>query len=89
VVDLHSPLEVVNVAEVVWECVVAEEWTVVAHHLEDQGGLEVSVEAGEATVAVDLEDVVGWIEEDSVGRVEDHQWAVEVEEEWDHPARWI
>ena len=78
------------VAEVVWECVGAEAWTVVALvDLEDQGALAVSVEAGEATVAVDLEDVVGWTEVDSVGRVEDHLWVVEVEEEWVHLARWI
>lgn len=84
---------VVTEAEVEWECVVAEVWTVVGQQeLEAQAALEVSVEAGEETV-VDSEDVEEWIGEVSAGRgVEVHpwtEWAAEVEEEWAHQvARW-
>lgn len=90
---LHFPLAVTE-AEVEWECVEAEAWTVAGRQeLEAQVALEVSVEAGEAT-AVDSEDVVEWIGEVSVGPgVEDHpwtEWVAEVEEEWVHQvARWI
>lgn len=92
-VALRSPLEVTG-AEVEWECVEAEVWTVVGRReLEAQVAPGVSVEAGEATV-VDSEDVVEWIGEVSVGPVvEDHpwtEWVAEVEEEWAHQvARWI
>lgn len=87
------PLEVTE-AEVEWECVEAEVWTVVGRQeLEAQVALEVSVEAGEATV-VDSGGVVEWIGEVSVGPgVADHPWTgwvAEVEEEWAHQvARWI
>lgn len=93
VVAPRSPLEV-TVAEVEWECVEAEEWTVVGQReLEAQVDLEVSVEAGEVTV-VDSEDAVEWIGEVSVGPGEaDHlwtEWVAEVEEEWAHQGeRWI
>lgn len=92
-VVLHSLMEV-TVAEVEWECVVAEVWTVVGQQeLGALEALEVSVEAGAAT-EVDSEDAVEWIGEGSVGLdVEDHQWTewvAEVEEEWDHQVeRWI
>lgn len=96
VVALHFPMEV-TVAEVEWECVVAEVWTVVVQQEPegpvDPAALEDSVEAGEVT-EVDSEDVVEWTGEGSVGpAVEDHrwtEWVAEVEEEWDHQgARWI
>lgn len=93
VVVPHFHLEVTE-AEVEWECVEAEVWTVVGQReLEAQVALEVSVEAGEVT-EVDSEDVVEWIEVVSVGPgVEDHpwtEWVAEVEEEWAHQvARWI
>lgn len=89
---LHSPPAVTE-AEVEWECVEAEVWTVVAQQeLGVQVAPEVSVEVGEATVA-DSEDAVEWIGEVSVGPgVEDHpwtEWVAEVEEEWAHQvARW-
>lgn len=91
-VVLPFPPEV-TVAEVEWECVEVEVWTVVGRReLEAQVALEVSVEAGEAT-AVDSEGVVEWIGEVSGGLdVEDHpwtEWVAEVEEEWAHQvARW-
>lgn len=92
-VALHFPTEV-TVAEVEWECVVAEVWTVVVQQeLGAQGAPEVSVAVGGAT-EVDSEDVVEWTGEGSAGPdVEDHQWTewvAEVEEEWDHQVeRWI
>jgi len=92
-VALHFPL-VETVAEVEWECVEAEAWTVVGQQGQvAQVAPEVSVEAGEATV-VDSEDAVEWIGEAFVGLgVEDHpwtEWVAEVEEEWAHQvARWI
>lgn len=92
VVVLHFPLAMTE-AEVEWECVEAEVWTVVGQREQEaQVALEVSVEAGEVT-EVASEDV-GWIGEVSVGPgVEDHpwtEWVAEVEEEWAHQVeRWI
>lgn len=93
-VALLSPLAVTEVAEVEWECVEAEVWTGVdLQELEALVALEVSVEAGEATV-VDSGDVVEWTGEvsEELG-VEDHpwtEWVAEAEEEWAHQvARWI
>lgn len=90
----HPFLPVVTEAEVEWECVEAEVWTVVGQ--QESVALvaqEVSVEDGEETV-VDSGDVVEWTEEASVGPdVEDRlwtEWVAEVEEEWDHQVeRWI